>query len=432
MGGTEVYTGALAACQTRLGVTAAIAASAPQDAQYSHEGIPVYRFQTAPSLDIRDLYGDGDPVAAAAFGEILNQIRPDVVHLHAFTSGVSLRLVHAARSRNVPVVFTYHTPTVTCDRGTLLLWGRGICDGVMDVRRCARCGLHAHGMPEWAGWLLGGLPVWVGAGLAEAGLSGRLWTALQMSELSRLRRSAVRGLFAESSRVVAVCEWVRDLLVHNGVPPEKIALCRQGLAYPAPTPHESGRSRSAGPVRVAFLGRLDAVKGLDILIEALRLAPDLPLTLDIFSVSQGEPAQHLKTELLSQSVSDPRVRFCDPIAPARTVERLREYDALAVPSRWMETGPMVVYEAFAAGIPVIGSNFGGIAELVEHENNGLLVTETSGAAWARAFQRVVDDRELLARLGRGIGPVRTMNDVAGEMQPVYESAIRQQAGELVH
>ena len=122
---------------------------------------------------------------------------------------------------------------------------------------------------------------------------------------------------------------------------------------------------------------------------------------------------------------DARIRFRDPIPPTQIVECLRQYHVLAVPSRWMETGPLVVYEAFAAGVPVIGSNLGGIAELVEHGANGLLVEDSSAAAWAGVFRQLVEDRELLPRLRRGIGPVtHHMQDVAGEMQPLYEAALR--------
>ncbi len=342
-----------------------------------------------------------------------------------FTSGVSLRLARAAGRRKIPVVFTYHTPTVTCDRGTLLLWGAEVCDGIMHVRRCARCGLQGIGLPKAASWLIGGLPPQVGATIGNAGLSGGLWTALQMSELSRLRRGAVRGLFAESSQIVAVCEWVRDLLVHNGVPVEKITLCRQGLAYaPAPAERAGGQSGRL-PLRAVFFGRLDAVKGIDTLIDAMGLAPDLPMTLDIFAVAQADALKRLQFGLVDKIGGDARIRFRDPVSPREIVERLREYHILAVPSRWMETGPMVVYEAFAAGTPVIGSNLGGIAELVEHQKNGLLVDANSAPAWAAAFRRLVEDGELLERLKRGIGPVRTMDDVACEMQPVYCRAMKE-------
>jgi glycosyltransferase involved in cell wall biosynthesis len=90
------------------------------------------------------------------------------------------------------------------------------------------------------------------------------------------------------------------------------------------------------------------------------------------------------------------------------------------PSQGLETGPLVVYEAFAAGTPVVGSNLGGIAELIRHEENGLLVEPASRPAWAGALRRLVENPQLLEQLRRGIGPVRTMRDVAGEMAPVYE------------
>lgn len=422
-GGTEVYVGALAAYQHALGITAAIAAPAAENSAYSHEGISVYRFRISPSIDLRDQYGEGDASAAAAFDEILEQVRPDIVHMHAFTSGVSLRLARAAQRRNIPLVFTYHTPTVTCDRGTLLLWGAEICNGVMDVHRCAQCALHANGLPAAASWLVGSLPPWVGARLGGAGLAGSVWTALEMSELSRLRRAAVRGLFVEASRVIAVCGWVKELLIQNGVSEHKITLCRQGLAHPAPANDSRGEAADL-PLRVAFFGRLDSVKGIDTLIEGLRLARELPVTLDIFAVTQGDSMQRLRAALTAQAGGDRRIHFQDPVSPRHIVERLREYHVLAVPSRGMETGPMVVYEAFAAGTPVVGSNLGGIAELVEHEKNGLLVEPNAAPAWAAAFRRLVEDRELLPRLKRGIGPVRTMREVAGEMQPLYEAALR--------
>jgi glycosyltransferase involved in cell wall biosynthesis len=112
-----------------------------------------------------------------------------------------------------------------------------------------------------------------------------------------------------------------------------------------------------------------------------------------------------------------------PLPAAETVERLAGYDITVVPSQWMETGPLVVYESFAAGTPVIGSNLGGIAELVEHERNGILVEASSKEAWAQALNRIAGDRALLSRLRAGIGPVRTMRDVANEMTPVYKQVL---------
>jgi glycosyltransferase involved in cell wall biosynthesis len=78
-----------------------------------------------------------------------------------------------------------------------------------------------------------------------------------------------------------------------------------------------------------------------------------------------------------------------------------------------------VFEAFAVGTPVIGSDLGGISELVQHGQNGWLVDYNDTAAWAEALRILATDRVLLQSLQQGIGPVRTMNDVALETKELY-------------
>jgi glycosyltransferase involved in cell wall biosynthesis len=418
-GGTEIYVQALARIQKENGLELAVAAAGPEDARYIHDGYPVYRFRTSRDLPLRALYGEGDAEAASSFESILKSVHPDIVHMHAFTSGVSIRLVRAAHRHSIPVVFNYHTPTVSCSRGTLMRWGRERCDGRMDVRRCAACRLHSKGMPKTASRIVAHLPAALGRSVGALGLSGSRWTALRAGELMEIRHGAARALFAEAECIVAVCQWVRDLLILNGVDPSKIVLSRQGLTQPVSRAAE-GKTSTSLPLRLAFLGRVDPIKGLDVLIAALQSAPELPVTLDVYAVTQSDSGQELKTALAARSSRDSRIRFFDPISPEGTVERLREYDILAVPSQGLETGPLVVYEAFAAGVPVVGSNLGGIAELVEHEKNGLLVEGPSVSTWAGALKRLVAEPRLLPALRRGIGPVRTMGDVAGEMLSVYE------------
>ena len=423
IGGTEIYVESLARFQRELGIEVVVAAPGPKDVSYPHDGHPVYRFQTATAPSLPELYGRGDPQAARSFRGVLESVQPDVVHLHAFTSAVSIRVVRGTRESGIPVVFTYHTPTVSCTRGTLLRWGSELCEGVMETRACAQCRLQSNGMPKAVARMMGSLPTSVGNCAGKLGFSGSAWTALRTTELVSIRHSAARALFAEADRIVAVCEWGRELLVRNGVDPGKIELSRQGLSSLAYARIPKKAAGTAPALRMAFMGRLDVVKGLGVLIEALQLAPSLAVTLDIFAIVQGESGRRLMQALKLKSSHDRRISFQPPLVADQTVDRLREYDVLAVPSQWLETGPLVVYEAFAAGTPVIGSRRGGIAELVQHEKNGLLVETSSREAWAGAVSRLVEDRTLLPKLQRGIGPVRTMRDVASEMQPVYERVL---------
>jgi glycosyltransferase involved in cell wall biosynthesis len=423
VGGTEIYVEALAQELKILGVASVVAAPGEADA-YWHEGLPVRRFPTGNGKRdvLREIYGAGDPQAAQAASRILDEEKPDVAHLHAFTSGVSLRVARAAKERGVPVVFTYHTPTVSCLRGTLLEQGRHVCDGVMEARRCAACVMEERGVPAAGRAALSYLPGGVGRAVGAAGRSGGAWTALRMTELAGLRHDATRDLFRETDAIVALCDWARELLLRNGVPAAKITLSRHGLSQPADAPGEPVAA-DARPLRVAFLGRADKVKGVDTLIRALRSIPDADLELHLYGVTNTADDVYWQ-QLKDLAAADPRIEFRPPAPHAQIVRLLRGYHLLAVPSRWLETGPLVVLEAFAAGVPVLGANLGGIAELVTDGVDGLLLPPDDAPAWGRALQRLSQDRELLARLRAGVAPPRTMAAVARDMRELYQSVAK--------
>jgi glycosyltransferase involved in cell wall biosynthesis len=417
-GGTEVYVAGLARWQKRQGIEVAVAAPAPQPSNYGFGSLSVHRFETGQP-NLRELYGEGDTAAAASFERVLDQVSPDLVHLHAFTSAISLRLVRAARQRGLPVVFTYHTPTATCIRGTLLRNGAEVCDGVLETTRCAACVLDGRGVNRLASSALSRLPVALGRAIGSSGWSGGVWTALRMTELVELRHHTVRAMFAEVDRIVAVCEWVRDLLIRNGVDARKITLSRQGLSEePVGRPDISGKTENR-VIRIAFLGRMSRVKGLDVLVDAVLASPELAVELDIYGVVQDQEGVSLKDQLRAAAAGDARIRFFPAIPANEILTVLERYDALAIPSQWLETGPLVVYEAFAAKVPVIGSRLGGLMELVTHERDGLLVESASRQAWTAALERLVREPRLLKRLREGIGPVRTMQQAAAEMIELY-------------
>lgn len=418
-GGTEVYVAALAHYQRLGGARVVVAAPGDGNSAYTHEGQQVRRFAVGTGGDLREIYGAGDPVAARNFGRILDDTTPDIVHLHAFTSAVSLRLIREARARAIPVVFTHHTPGVSCQRGTLLLRGDDICDGALHPGRCTACTLQGLGVPRALAAPLGRVPVALGRGLGAAGFGGPAVTALRMRELIETRHDAFRRLITEVDQLVAVSRWVREVLLRNGAPPGKLSLSRQGLPHQSATPGVAASPpATAAPLRIAFLGRLDPIKGLPILIEALRGLPSVPVALDCYGLEQGGASGHARA-LRALAAGDARITWQPPVPSAEVVATLRGYHLLAVPSQCLETGPLVVLEAFAAGVPVLGSRLGGIAELVRHEIDGLLVEHGDIAAWRAALRRLADDRALLARLTSGVRPPRTMQTVAEEMLACY-------------
>ena len=423
VGGTEVYVAELVEALKRRGIDSVVAAPSlgVESRRYEYGGASVHRFVVGPTRNVSELYGEGDPVSAAAIDRILADTKADVLHLHAFTTAASLKAVHVARRRGVAVAFTYHTPTASCVRGTLLRDGREACDGELIEQRCASCLLESRGAGDAVRELLSRLPSTVGSAVAATGASGPWVTALRARELTRARHAGFRQLLKDVDAVIAVCEWVRSLLLRAGATPSRLMLSRQGTSA-RPRVHAPAADPSA-PLRLAFVGRLHPTKGVDVVLKALASRPELRATLDVYGVAQDASAMRYAAELRSLAAGDARIRFLSAVPRADVVPTLAAYDATVVPSQWLETGPLTVLESFAAGLPVIGSNLGGVAELVSHDRDGWLVPHADVGAWATAIERLGADRPLLARLTAGIERPRSTDDVARDMASVYEAIV---------
>jgi glycosyltransferase involved in cell wall biosynthesis len=229
----------------------------------------------------------------------------------------------------------------------------------------------------------------------------------------------LREFLALPDRFVALTPWVRDLLIANGVCADRIVLSKHG--WTGQTRASSRRGR--GGLRIAHLGRLDPVKGTGLLVRAVREVTT-PVELDIFGVVQGPEDVSRLASLREMSAGDPRIRFLPRLEPRSVVEALSDYDVLAVPSQWLETGPLVVLEAFAAGVPVLGSDLGGIAEKVRHGVDGVLVNpHGSQDAWRAAIEELAADPGRVQLLKSGVRPPRPADVVADEMQALYSSLV---------
>lgn len=359
----------------------------------------------------------------AGFQELLADLRPGLVHLHDFSAAAGLGHLDLAAQAGARTMLTYHSPGQTCAQRELLEGGERPCDGENLLARCTRCRIAASRPGKVGRWLgrLAATPLPVPERWADAPSPlARLATARLAT---RAFHDAVRSLRARVDLVHVYADWARALFLRNGFSPEQLVLVRTGLPRSIDRPVPRAATPSAGPLRLVAMGRCDRTKGFDVLCRAMQSLPaDVQVSLDLIGPyfdREAEPARTIR----AIAGAEPRVRLRGPLPHAELVQRLPDYDACVVPSRWLETGPLVVLEAFGAGLPVLGSDLGGIAELVRPGVDGLLVPSDSPRALAASIERLGREPGLLDRLRAGVRPPRTMHDVAAELAAVYEDLL---------
>jgi glycosyltransferase involved in cell wall biosynthesis len=424
-GGTEIYLAGLIKELDNAGISSRVVAPLAPDHQdgYAFEGTKVRTYSVNETPSRAELSGAAPHAGFDRFVEILAEEKPDIYHQHSLSRGLGASHLRAAHESGLRTVFTAHLPNVTCVRGTMMRYGREECDGRIDAHVCAACWSEARGAPKALALALGHVPAAVGEVLERVPGADRLATALSATARARDKRQELDTLVAHADRIVAVCQWVHDALLRNGAPRERLVLSRQGVDNDfadaaARALAEPPQGNAPRPFRIVYVGRWSPVKGIDTLVRAVRTLPQaFPIELTLYGLPTAPEEQAYQSQVRDLTGDDARINFADQIPHAQLAETLARADAIAVPSVWLETGPLVVLEAKAVGLPVIGSRLGGIAELVKEPEEGVLVPPRDVAAWADAIQglarrRLSDRRKLPSQ-------TRSMQDVAKDMTTLY-------------
>ena len=162
---------------------------------------------------------------------------------------------------------------------------------------------------------------------------------------------------------------------------------------PNPAPRRLEKTSLAilapGPVRLFFVGQLEPHKGLLVLLEAIK---QLTVPFELHIAGDGS----LATMIAQQAQGDPRIFFHGFISLEHIKKILARSDAVILPSLCYENSPTVIYESFQVGVPVIASRIGGIPELIQDGQNGLLVEPGNTDDLLRVLNQFVSQRELFA------------------------------------
>ncbi len=240
--------------------------------------------------------------------EIIEREKPDIVHT-ANLSCLSVDAWRVANNAGVPIVHTIHDYYLLCPTSSMLSAGKPC------VGQCGVCSLYAK---------------------PKQMASAQVNVAVGVSDFV-LKKHVESGFFSRAAKTT---------VIHN---------CYQPINESA-VPQHSRRVENA-PLRLGMLGRVLPEKGLELLLDQLLADQSLDWTLAVGGTGDQDYVESLKAKY-----ADPRVSFLGRVDPS---DFLSTIDILVVPSVWNEPFGLVVLEAYSHGVPVVGSNMGGIPEIIE-------------------------------------------------------------------
>ncbi len=206
---------------------------------------------------------------------------------------------------------------------------------------------------------------------------------------------------------------MRDWYGAHGVDASRLrVLAPGGEAPPAALPIRQRRQDQ--PLRLLYLGSIARIKGVHVVVEALRQVQGA-VELWVAGDLTVDPAYSAELRQLATA----QVTFLGRLDRAGVWQTLAQVDAVLIPSLSNESYCFVAREAFAARVPIIVAEIGALAEAVRHQVDGLLVAPGDVQAWRAAIQSVLDDPALLARLRTAIRPPPGWPTHIGQMNQLY-------------
>jgi glycosyltransferase involved in cell wall biosynthesis len=355
-----------------------------------------------------------NPFVGDSLRYVLSRQQFDLVHI---VSGYLLGVpaIEITKELGLPLVITLTEYWFICARLNLIQLTGALCTGPDSIQKCTRCLLENKRRYRLA---------------AQSSpfvmdvfwpMSHRLGLTTGTQQAVSDRQARLRNALAKADLVICPSQFLIDKFQKYRFDTEKFVHIRQGLAA------RVGDQKSTESIRqpdealhIVYVGQIKYHKGVDLLLDAVMRLLDAneKVTLDLWGNEQEDP-QYVQA-LKSRSMRYPTIRWNGQFTGDRIWDILSETDVVVVPSRWYENSPNVILEAFSMQVPIITTNLGGMAELVTHEENGLLFEIDRADELYQSLWRLMHEDHLLPKLRQGIPQIKNLHDEMQEIVSHYE------------
>ena len=293
--------------------------------------------------------------AARDMSKLIQQVRPDVVHIHNLYPLLSPAIAVTCRNHGIPVVMTCHNYRLLCPIGTFF----------HDGKICEYC---AGGKEYWCLVKNCRHDYFESASYAFRGMTANKF-----------------GLFSNNVTLfIALSEFQQQKLVESHIARKRIVVLPHMINIPDSTVDPTdGRY-------VAYVGRISEEKGIDTLISVAKILPQIS-----FSVAGGVPQASGMTANASENV-----KWMEWLDGAQLSDFYRMARFLVVPSKCYETFGLASIEAMSHGLPVIASRIGGLREIIDDGVTGFLFDPGNCDDLANKIKILWENPQLCRKMGQ--------------------------------
>jgi glycosyltransferase involved in cell wall biosynthesis len=326
--------------------------------------------------------------------QLIRQTKPDIAHLHMIDHQISPSILPILRKYGLPILQTVHQYKLVCPNYRMYVEHK--------EQICEKClgGKFYHAMLEKCH-------------------KDAFFPSFLISVEAYFHHGL--GVYDHVALFHAPSAFIGQKLVAGGVQDGRVRHLFYAINVTDYTPHYDHQDY------FLYFGRLSAEKGIFTLLKAMKKIDQYTLKI----VGDGPLRNDLERFALRNGLSN--VEFTG----LKSGEELKQIVAKAmfvvVPSEWYENSPLVIYEAFALGKPVVGAAIGGIPELVDHDKNGLLFRAGDAKDLADQIWHLLDHPEKLEPFGMA-GRLKAEQQFDAEchyerMMEIYQSLLSSPTGD---
>ena len=436
--GTETYTLELAQALKKMGHDPIILTALPLWEEggtdkfyftYEYEGLDVHclDFNLNPHTSFKQIYYR--PELYSVYDEILNKIKPDIVHVTHIINHTAT-LLEVLRDKKIPTVATLTDFFGICFNAKLDKEDGSLCRGPNEKStNCLQCYLQKVDIfPRQQvlnkKFMKSGFITYLASRalpyLVKASWGNKDYIADQIRGVTE-RVDLLRRLYDTYRYMIAPTDFLYEAYMTNRFYPKRLKKINFGVNLELVKGYQTPRKITNLLIRFGFIGQISAHKGVDLLINAyLRIKSD-NISLSIY----GSPDQDSSymDKLLRLSSRGNHIEFKGTFPREELGARLSEMDVLVIPSRWYENSPLVLLYALATRTPVIVTDVKGMSEFVKDGFNGYTFNKNSVEHLATIMQKIVDDPSSIERLSQNAVYTKDVSDHAEEVFKLYKAAL---------